>query len=125
MSAVAGVDLVAVVLGVLLVAGAAAFALLPLVRRAPAELIAAPSDAARERFALYRQVVELEFDQQTGKLSAEDYRILSGELLARAAGLLRDARGGDSQLDQEIEREIAAARRALSAAPAVEAEEVA
>jgi hypothetical protein len=104
-----------IVLGVLLVSAMAAFALWPLLARrgvaAAGTLEKAPGD---ERFLLYRQVLDLEFDHQMGKLSKEDYDVLSTQLLARAAGLLREAHEETKELEDVLEREIAAARRALS-----------
>jgi cytochrome c-type biogenesis protein CcmI len=127
---------VPVILGVLLVALAAAAALLPLLRGAPTQSATATADPAEaERFELYRQVLELEFDQQTGKLSSEDFEALSRELLSRAGQLLH-ARQPEAEplaaspagdIDAEVEREIAAARKAFARArdKAPRAEEVA
>ncbi|MDQ6670825.1 MAG: hypothetical protein M3069_08750 [Chloroflexota bacterium] len=102
-------------LGIILVATAAAFALLPFAWTTRAET---PSLAARlpDRFGLYRQVLELEFDHELGKLSAEDLEQQSGELLAQAGQALSEERGSISEVDAEIEREIAAARAAFAAA---------
>jgi hypothetical protein len=105
-----------VALGALLVAAMAMFALWPLLARRGVPAAAASSKApGEERFLLYRQVLDLEFDHQTGKLSKQDYELLSAQLLARAAGLLQVARGETNDLEEEMEREIAAARRALAA----------
>jgi cytochrome c-type biogenesis protein CcmI len=114
-------DALPVVLGVLLVAATAAFALWPLIARRAVPAAAAPANhPGAERSLLYRQVLDLEFDHQTGKLSKADYELLSAELLARAARLLEAARGDAKDLEAELEREIAAARRALaSSRPAV------
>ena len=111
-------DLLPSIIGILLVAGAAAFVLLPFARgaRAGTVLLAADDDPRRERFALYQQVLELEFDRQVGKLSAEDFQQLSAELLAEAGQALRDERGTVGEIDAEIEEEIAAARAAFAAA---------
>ena len=126
-----------VFLGVLLVAIAAAAALLPLLRGAPpqAAAVAVVDPAEAERFEIYRQVLELEFDQQTGKLSSEDFEALTRELLGRAGQILhsRQAEGETTaaapatDIDAEIEREIAAARKAFARArrKRPEAEEVA
>jgi hypothetical protein len=108
-------DVLPTVLGILLVAAAAAFALIPFARGAPPE-VTLPEIESADRFSLYRQVIELEFDFQLGKLSAEDYAKLSGELLAQAGLALREEQGSISEVDQEIEREIAAARAAFAAA---------
>ena len=107
-------DVLPTVLGIALVAAAAAFALLPFVRGGPSEDSAELESA--DRFRLYRQVLEMEFDLQLGKLSAEDYARLSSELLAQAGQELRAEHGGLGELDAEIEREIAAARAAFAAA---------
>src|SRR5919202_1636416 len=107
-----------VILGVLLVALAAAAALLPLLRGAPAQPAAAPvsEPADAERFELYRQVLELEFDQQTGKLSSEDFEALTRELLGRAGEILHARQAAaegevqavaatpEADIDAEIER---------------------
>ena len=107
-------DLVALVLGMLLVAAVACFSLLPLVlhtRSNPPEL--APGEQSHaERQRLYSQVLELEFDHQTGKLSAADYEVLSDGLLARAASLLRATDESAVDVEDTLEQEIAAARRA-------------
>jgi cytochrome c-type biogenesis protein CcmI len=104
------------ILGIVLVAAAAAFVLLPLARGP--QIVAEVPEAAPDRFGLYRQVLELEFDRELGKLSTEDFEQLSGELLAEAGQALRDERGAVGELDAEIEREIAAARAAFVAARA-------
>jgi cytochrome c-type biogenesis protein CcmI len=105
------------ILGIVLVAAAAAFVLLPLAR-GPQTEVEVPEAAATSRFGLYRQVLELEFDRELGKLSSEDFEQLSRELLAEAGQALRDERGAVGELDAEIEREIAAARAAFVAARA-------
>ena len=111
-----GVDILPTILGIALVAAAAAFALLPFAREPTPETVASSEPGPSDRFALYRQVMELEFDVQVGKLAAEDYEQLSRELLAEAGQVLRQERGSIGELDEEIEREIAAARAAFAAA---------
>jgi hypothetical protein len=108
-------DALSTILGIILVAAAAGFALLPFVRGARAEGLTS-EPAPPDRFVLYRQVLELEFDHQLGKLSAEDLAQQSNELLAEAGLALREERGTMVELDAEIEREIAAARAAFAAA---------
>jgi hypothetical protein len=117
---VSAADILPTILGIGLVAGAAVFALLPFVHPA-AETAAADAGAPAEsgptdRALLYRQVLELEFDVQLGKLAADDYERLSHELLAEAGLALQQERSSLNELDEEIEREIAAARAALAAA---------
>jgi hypothetical protein len=110
-------DLLPVVLGIALVAAAAAFALLPLARNGEAAQNGLLADAPQtDRTGLYRQVLELEFDHQLGKLSTSDYEQLSAQLLAEAGQALREERGSLGAIDEEIEREIAAARAAFAAA---------
>src|SRR5207253_6447429 len=84
--AVSGADLLPSIVGIVLVAAAAAFVLLPFARGAQLEVAPAvtPDSDTPDRLALYHQVLELEFDQQLGKLSAEDFQQLSAELLAEA-----------------------------------------
>jgi hypothetical protein len=109
-------DVVATILGIVLVACAAGFALLPLARGTRAATITTePSQT--DRSGIYLQVLELEFDYQVGKLSAQDFHELSTELLGQAGELIRAERGSLlGELDDEIEREIVAARAAFSAA---------
>lgn len=134
-------DALPTVLGVVLVAIVAALALLPLLRGTPPQplnaTVADPAEA--ERFGLYRQVLELELDQQTGKLSNEDFAALTDELLARAGDNLRTERAEEAavaeatrtanqDVEAEVEREIAAARKAFAQARKTEqptAEEIA
>ena len=117
-------DALPTLVGVVLVACAAGLALLPLLERTPPAPESAPGaepGAEAERFRLYRQVLELEFDAQTGKLAADDLEALRGELLGRAGQLLRTERaqtttGPEDDVESAVEREIAAARRAFAEA---------
>ena len=110
-----GADILPTILGIALVAAAAAFALVPFMRASTPDIGAAEREPA-QRFALYRQVLELEFDVQLGKLALEDYHRLSAELLAEAGQALSEERGSLAEIDDDIEREIAAARAAFAAA---------
>jgi hypothetical protein len=67
-------------------------------------------DRVTERFALYRQIIELEQDQVAGKIAAEDLEALRADLLASAAALMGGPTANDASIEEEIEREIAAAR---------------
>lgn len=110
-------DIIPTVIGVLLVGVAAAFALIPFARGAPDDSAASPALPAQdERLKIYQQVLELELDQELGKLSEEDYHTLSSGLLAQASMLLQQERGATAALDDELEQEIAAARAAFAAA---------
>jgi hypothetical protein len=113
---VSATDILPTILGIALVAAAAAFALLPFARAATHDPVLSSEPGPTDRFGLYRQVMELEFDVQLGKLSAEDYEQLSRALLAEAGQALKEERGSTAELDEEIEREIAAARAAFAAA---------
>jgi hypothetical protein len=108
-------DVLPTILGIVLVAIGAAFALLPFARGAGAEPVVGEAPSG-DRFTLYQQVLEAEFDFLMGKLAAEDYQQQSSELLARAGRELRAEKGSESEVDAEIEREIAAARAAFAAA---------
>ena len=109
-------DVLPVMVGIVLVAAAAGFALLPFARGARVEPLSAPESPWVDRFSLYQQVVELEFDYRVGKLAEDDYRQLSGELLTQASDALKEEKGTVAEVDEEIEREIAAARAAFAAA---------
>jgi hypothetical protein len=109
-------DALPTILGIALVALAAGFALLPLARGSKAPEMTSEASLTTDRSLVYRQVLELEFDYQLGKLSTEDYHQLSAELLGQAGQLMREEHGDLAELDEEIEREIAAARAAFSAA---------
>jgi hypothetical protein len=109
-------DLLPSVLGIALVAAAAVFALIPFARGGHSEPPSSSDGSAVDRVGLYRQVLELEFDRDLGKLSAADFDQLSGQLLAQAGEALREERGNLSAIDEEIEAEIAAARAAFAAA---------
>ena len=109
-------DLLPSILGIALVATAAAFVLLPFARGTHVEAALASDNPTAGRVRLYQQVLELEFDRDMGKLSSADFEQLSAELLRQAGTSLRDERGTLGAVDEEIEREIAAARAAFAAA---------
>ena len=109
-------DVLPAIVGIALVAAAAAFVLLPFARGAHLENTVVSVGQTADRHALYRQVLELEFDRDMGKLSEADFNQLSAELLAQAGEALREERGALGVVDEEIEREIAAARAAFAAA---------
>lgn len=107
-------DLFPTIAGVLLVLVAAGIVLAPLARRGSTEsLDAAEADRTELRFRLYRQVLDLELDRDTGKLSTQDFQVLSTELLQQAVLLLEEHQPDDADLEAAVEREIAAARAAF------------
>jgi len=87
---------------VALAVGALAFLSAPLRSQRQAAPELPESREAVEREAVYRAIEDLDDDLDTGKISAEDYERLRGELRARAVSLLR------------AERERAAARPAVA-----------
>lgn len=109
------------ILGLTLVAAAVLFVLLPIVRPAnrPTAFDSRRAEFEARRQELYRQILEIEFDQQVGKVDAADARTLCDRLLAQAAGLLAEqstekgAPEPEVEIEAEIEREVAALRRAL------------
>lgn len=109
-------DALPTILGIVLVALAAGFALLPIARGSKAAGLTSDEPVGADRSLVYRQILELEFDYQLGKLSTEDFQQLSAELMGQASQLMREEHGDLAELDDEIEREIAAARAAFSAA---------
>jgi hypothetical protein len=109
-------DALPTILGIVLVALAAGFALLPLARGSGTPGLTSDEPVGADRSLVYRQILELEFDYQLGKLSTEDFQQLSAELMGQAGQLMREEHGDLAELDDEIEREIAAARAAFSAA---------
>ncbi len=110
-------DVLPTIIGIVLVAGAAAFALLPFAQgSASLADLAGPEVTQVDRFELYREIMELEFDLDMGKITPEDFQLLSTELLAEAGAALQAEKGSLGEIDAEIEREIAAARAAFAAA---------
>ena len=113
-----GAEIAPAAIGLLVVLAAVAYTLLPLLsRNVRAPSLEPADDRARQRFLLYRQVLEAEFDLQTGKLTPQDYQALSGDLLRQAAAFMTPLEGAATttpdDLELEVEREIAAARQAL------------
>lgn len=72
-----------------------------------------PTSLADRRLAVYREVLDLDFEHQLGKLDDSDYRMLSAACLARAASLLGEDDARDAAVDERVEREIAAMREEL------------
>jgi hypothetical protein len=105
------------VVGLLIALAALLFVLYPLVTTSPrAATVASIDEAAERRRDLYRQILELEFDQKLGKLDESDAREQSEQLLRQAAALLPADGTVPPDASAEIEREIAALRQALAGA---------
>lgn len=103
----------ALVVGLVLIAGAVLFSMMPLggpSRPRPWDSKRQVLQAEKER--LYTEIQDLEFDFKTGKLSVKDYEIVRGELVGEAAGVLEKLEGqrAKKDLDDEIESWISEAR---------------
>ena len=103
----------------LLVTATLAFVVYPLIRPPAAsqaevvEQATPPHHLTSRRHAIYRDIVDLQFDRRMGKLTQADYQQLSEESLRRAADLLAQGDAADAQLEAHVEREIEATRAAL------------
>ncbi len=123
---------VLIVVAVALTAGIAAYVFYPLVRasalggRYPRE--AAESERLAEllarRDAIYQAIRDLDFDRETGKLSAEDHQLMRARLTAEGVAVLQEldrllTLASPEDLEAQIEREVAAlrARRERPARP--------
>src|SRR5690242_18643192 len=106
-------------LGAVVVLVALAFVGWPLLRPPQAVIPTAEPvlSAAEQRAAIYRELVELDLDQRLGKVDDADHRVQTDALLARAAALLAAEDASIESIDDELEREIAAQRRAMRPAP--------
>ncbi len=108
-----------VVIGVVLVLLGVVLVLYPVLRRAadkmtpPLDHDAGDDNLAARRVSVYRELLDLEFDWRVGKLSAEDYYQLCQALKAQAAELLRLEEQTDRELEERLEREVAALRQRL------------
>ena len=115
-----------IALGLLLSLAALAFVLYPILRpragREPAP--EAPGEPEERRRAIYRQILEIELDQQIGKLDPRHAQEATSALLHQAAALLGAQSSAERDLERAIELEIAALRGALAAARESELERV-
>ena len=108
------------VLGTALVLVALAALIYPFLRR---RTYAPPADSAPERLRaerqrIYRQITDLEADRTAGDVTEEDYRAQLGELRTAAARAMRDeASIGTGGGEEQLEREIEAARKARHGPP--------
>ena len=82
-----------VVLGFLIAAAVALWVAYPLLRgdhlAAEGVISAETDDLIARRATLYREVAELDFDHQTGKLDDADYAVQRAEYVDEAAALLQ------------------------------------
>ena len=107
-----------VALGILAAFLAVAFVAYPLfiAPRSGARRLSGVDDLRERRRVLYRQIVEIEFDERLGKLDRADAQALSEHLLSQAAVLLAEETSAEPDLDAQVEREIRTVREALAAA---------
>jgi hypothetical protein len=106
-------------LGLLIALLALAFVLYPLllVSRSAEPASAQLNELQARRRELYRQILDLEFDQRLGKLDPADAGALSHELFSQATALLaQEPTAAMVDVEAEVEREILAVRQALAAA---------
>ncbi len=109
------------VLASVVVALALAFVTWPLLRSSAPEVELASADATRDgsvrrREAIYQEVLELDLDHRMGKVSADEYQLLTADSLARAEALLAEDDAAETATDDRVEREIADARASLKQA---------
>ena len=104
-------------LGATVVALAIGFVVWPLFRPEPTADEREPETPGVSGIAgrreIYREVLELEHDHRIGKLTDEDYRVLSEACLARATDLVAAEERQIEAADRRVEQEIAETRRAL------------
>ena len=98
-------------LGVALGLVAVAFVLYPLVAPERVSTRTAEPSLEERRRLIYRQILDLEFDVELGKLGEADGGEAIDGLLREAASLM----AAESRTDLELEREVAEVRRALAA----------
>lgn len=112
---------IAYALGAVVVLVVLAYVVLPLLRRqtptaVSAETAITPS-LAEQRATIYRELTELELDERVGKVAESDFAEQSEALLAQAASLIsrEDAEhvAEESDLEAQVEREIADVRATL------------
>jgi hypothetical protein len=105
-----------VLLGLVLALLALVYVLYPIFRPSRGEINhrAELSDVDERRRVLYHQILDVEFDQQVGKIDQADARELTEQLLQQAASLVADESKAHDNIEAEIEREILAVRHALA-----------
>jgi hypothetical protein len=106
----------AIALAVLIVLAVLAAVAYPFIRRGKAPWMeAAEAEAMRElveqKNALYTAIRQLDFDREMGNISQEDYRRLRSRYVRRAAVVLRDIEGWETEMERELEREVEALLR--------------
>lgn len=108
-------DILAILIGLLILAVSAIYILRPLRQPRRAALAAnAAQSLAAQRDALYTQIKELDLDHETGKVNDEDYARLRAELVAEAAQILK-------QMDGVVQPDMAPVASAASDAADAEA----
>jgi predicted RNA-binding Zn-ribbon protein involved in translation (DUF1610 family) len=82
------------------------------------------ADLLARRDAIYQAIRDLDFDHETGKLTAEDHRVMRAQLMAEGVAVLQELDrvmelASPEDLEAEIEREVARLRQ-RRAAPVAE-----
>ncbi|MGH2811348.1 MAG: hypothetical protein ACRDI1_01365 [Actinomycetota bacterium] len=72
-------------------------------------------DLVEMKHAVYRSILDLEFDRRVGKVSEDDYRLLRGQHESEAIDLLHrlDREADREEITDALEAEISAARERL------------
>lgn len=118
-----------IAVAVLLVLGVLAAVGYPFVRRGMAPWMdAAEAEAVREmveqKNALYSAIRQLDFDREMGNIAQDDYRRLRSRYVRRAAVVLREIEGWETEMEKALEREVEALlRQRKDAAPGKDAHE--
>ena len=110
--------MIATIAVVVVAIAALIYVAIPLRKGPRAEIDAAPTpeeEAQDDKVVALAAIVDLEQERDAGKLSGEDFAFLRDEYEQDALEALRklDATG-DTSLDDELEKEIAAARQRLA-----------
>lgn len=69
---------------------------------AQAAVLAELADLEAAKEAKYHEIRDAELDHRTGKLSADDFAALDGELRAQAVGLLKRIDAARARLDERL-----------------------
>ena len=123
-------QIVAILIGLVLLAVVAYYVSRPLVRPRRSPDVTAIATLEMQRDSLYSQIRELDMDHATGKTNDDDYQRVRAELVAQAAGVLKRIDGVAAQPlpaaapDDDIEALITARRKSAAAAPRPAADDV-
>ena len=103
----------ALLLASLIVVAALALVAYPLLRRGEAPWqeeaqASAMRNLLDQRDTLYRVIQQLDFDKELGNIEEEDHRTMRSRYVRRAAAILREIDSRERDLEEEVDREVAA-----------------